>query len=74
MAEHQGKTRERKNIPGGTPTDDEGEAGPDTPPRGEGADPEYAITRKKAKEANQENPNTPRGHRSKGGWTGRGAG
>lgn len=74
MAEHQGKTREKRNIPGGTPTDDAGEDDPNTPPRGEGQDPEDAITRKKAEEANRENPNAPRGHRSKGGWNGRGAG
>lgn len=74
MAEHQGKAREKRNIPGGTPTDDpDGNEG-DAPPRGEGPDPADTITRKKAEEANRENPDAPRGHQRDGGWKGGGAG
>ena len=75
MAEHQGKAREKRNLPGGTPMDDveEMEApGAESPPRADGPPPDDAITRKKAEEANKENPKPTGGPLSHGGWKNRG--
>ncbi len=87
MAEHQGKARKKRNLPGGAPSGDieEIEApgaddnvepveapSADDLPRGQGPDPDDAITRKKAEEANQENPQPTGGRLSHGGWKNQG--